>query len=30
MVNQSMPWVDIRGDNDERLQKAITAVDALL
>ena len=30
MVNQSVPWVDIRGDNDERLQKAITAVDALL
>jgi len=30
MVNQSVPWVDISGDNDERLQKAITAVDALL
>lgn len=30
MINQSVPWIDINGDTDERLQKAITAVDALL
>ena len=30
MINQSVPWIDISGDTDERLQKAITAVDALL
>lgn len=30
MINQSTPWVDISGDYDERLQKAIIAVDQLL
>ena len=30
MINQSVPWIVISGDTDERLQKAITAVDALL
>src|SRR4026208_1472360 len=30
MVNQSTPWVDISGDYDERLQKAIRAVDQLI
>ena len=30
MVNQSTPWVDISGDYDERLQKAIKAVDQLI
>jgi NadR type nicotinamide-nucleotide adenylyltransferase len=30
MVKQSVPWVDINGDYEERLQKAITAVDTLL
>jgi NadR type nicotinamide-nucleotide adenylyltransferase len=30
MLNQSVPWVDIKGDTDERLQKAITAIDQLL
>lgn len=30
MVNQSVPWIDISGDYDERLQKAISAVDKLL
>ena len=30
MVNQSIPWVDISGDYNERLQKAITAVNKLL
>jgi NadR type nicotinamide-nucleotide adenylyltransferase len=30
MINQSVPWVDIRGNYDQRLQKAIEAVDALL
>jgi len=30
MVNQSVPWIDISGDYDERLQKAISAVDQLL
>jgi NadR type nicotinamide-nucleotide adenylyltransferase len=29
MVNQSVPWVDISGGYEERLQKAITAVDEL-
>jgi len=29
-VNQSVPWIDISGDYDERLQKAISAVDQLL
>lgn len=30
MINQSTPWVDISGNYEERLQTAITAVDALL
>jgi NadR type nicotinamide-nucleotide adenylyltransferase len=30
MVNQSVPWVDINGDYEERFQKAITAVDVIL
>lgn len=30
MVNQSVPWVDINGDYDERLTKAITSIDSLL
>lgn len=30
MINQPTPWVEIRGNNDERLQKAITVVDKLL
>jgi NadR type nicotinamide-nucleotide adenylyltransferase len=30
MVNQSTPWVNISGDYDERLQKAIRAVDQLI
>jgi NadR type nicotinamide-nucleotide adenylyltransferase len=30
MVNQSTPWVDINGGYEERLQKAIAAVDLLL
>jgi len=30
MINQTVPWVVISGDYEERLQKAITAVDALL
>jgi len=30
MVNQSVPWVDISGGYEERLLKAITAVDAIL
>ncbi|MBL7745174.1 MAG: AAA family ATPase [Chitinophagaceae bacterium] len=30
MVNQSVPWVDISGDYEQRLQKAIIAVDDLL
>jgi NadR type nicotinamide-nucleotide adenylyltransferase len=30
MINQSVPWIDISGDYDERLQKAISAVDDLL
>ena len=29
MVNQNVPWVEISGDYDERLQKAIDAVDGL-
>ena len=29
MIRQSVPWVDISGDYDERLQKAIAAVDKL-
>jgi NadR type nicotinamide-nucleotide adenylyltransferase len=30
MINQSTPWVDINRDYDERLQKAINAVDQLM
>jgi len=30
MINQSTPWIDISGDPDERLQKAIKAVDQLI
>jgi NadR type nicotinamide-nucleotide adenylyltransferase len=30
MINQSTPWVDISGDYDERLQKAIKSVDRLM
>ena len=30
MINQSTPWVDISGDHDERLRKAIKAVDQLM
>jgi len=30
MINQPVPWVEISGSNEERLQKAIIAVDALL
>lgn len=30
MINQSTPWVDINGDSDERLQKAIKATDQLM
>jgi len=30
MINQSTPWVEITGNDDERMQKAITAVDKLI
>ena len=30
MINQSTPWVDISGNYDERLQKAIKAIDQLI
>ena len=30
MINQSVPWVTISGDYEERLQKAIAATDKLL
>ena len=30
MVNQSVPWADIRGNYEERLQVAIKAVDSLI
>ena len=30
MINQAVPWVDISGSYEQRLQKAISAVDALL
>jgi NadR type nicotinamide-nucleotide adenylyltransferase len=30
LINQSVPWIDISGDYNERLKKAITAVDKLL
>lgn len=30
MINQQTPWVDISGNYEERLEKAIAAVDAIL
>ncbi|MCY7290959.1 MAG: AAA family ATPase, partial [Ferruginibacter sp.] len=30
MVNQNVPWVDVSGTYEERLQKAINAVDGIL
>ena len=30
MINQTVPWVEVSGNSEERLQKAITAVDTLL
>ncbi len=30
MINQSVPWTDISGDTDERLQKAIGAINKIL
>jgi NadR type nicotinamide-nucleotide adenylyltransferase len=30
MVNQSVPWIDISGGYEERLEKAIAAVDRIL
>ena len=30
MINQPVPWADISGDHDQRLKKAIKAVDRLL
>ena len=30
MINQSTPWIDISGDYEQRLQKAIRGVDTLL
>ena len=30
MVNQNVPWVNISGNYEERLQKAIIAVDAII
>jgi nicotinamide riboside kinase len=30
MINQNVPWVDISGNYEERLQKAIAAVDKIL
>lgn len=30
LINQQVPWVDICGNYDERLQKAINAIDMLL
>ena len=30
MINQSVPWVDISGDYDARLKKAITAVEQFM
>ncbi len=29
MINQTTPWIDISGDYDERLQKAVKAVDSI-
>jgi NadR type nicotinamide-nucleotide adenylyltransferase len=30
MINQNIPWVDISGSYEERLQKAVTAIDAII
>lgn len=30
LINQSVPWVDISGDHEERLQKAVIAVDSIV
>jgi NadR type nicotinamide-nucleotide adenylyltransferase len=30
MLNQDVPWIDISGNYEERLQKAITAVDEII
>ncbi len=30
LVNQSVPWADIRGTDQERLTKAIEAVDKVI
>jgi NadR type nicotinamide-nucleotide adenylyltransferase len=30
MINQAVPWVDISGTNEERLAKAVAAVDIIL
>ncbi len=30
MVNQNVPWVDINGSYEERLQKAVTAIDTII
>ncbi|MFZ4057376.1 MAG: AAA family ATPase [Ferruginibacter sp.] len=30
MINQSVPWVDISGNYEERLEKAIAAIDQIL
>jgi NadR type nicotinamide-nucleotide adenylyltransferase len=30
MINQNVPWVDISGGYEERLQKAITAIDKII
>jgi NadR type nicotinamide-nucleotide adenylyltransferase len=30
MINQSVPWIDIHGNYEERLQRAILAVDQIL
>lgn len=30
LINQSVPWAEISGDYEQRLQKAITAVDKIL
>lgn len=30
MINQNVPWVDISGGYEERLQKAVTAIDKII
>ncbi len=30
MINQSVPWIDISGDYDQRLQTAIASIDGLM